>query len=93
MLILMRMTHFLVIACNNTCSFLFPRPNQVRRLKSHPSVIVWSGNNENEAALATNWFGIPVAQQPRYHRDYVTLYVDNIRAIVQKVRDISETLN
>ncbi|XP_070973400.1 beta-mannosidase-like isoform X2 [Oncorhynchus clarkii lewisi] len=57
---------------------------QVRRLKSHPSVIVWSGNNENEAALATNWFGIPVAQQPRYHRDYVTLYVDNIRAIVQK---------
>ncbi|CAB1330433.1 unnamed protein product [Coregonus sp. 'balchen'] len=57
---------------------------QVRRLKSHPSVIVWSGNNENEAALATDWFGIPVAQQPRYHRDYVTLYVDNIRAIVQK---------
>uniref|UniRef100_A0A674CT90 Beta-mannosidase n=1 Tax=Salmo trutta TaxID=8032 RepID=A0A674CT90_SALTR len=57
---------------------------QVRRLKSHPSVIVWSGNNENEAALATDWFGIPVAQQPRYHRDYVTLYVDNIRAVVQK---------
>uniref|UniRef100_A0A4W5Q501 Glycoside hydrolase family 2 catalytic domain-containing protein n=1 Tax=Hucho hucho TaxID=62062 RepID=A0A4W5Q501_9TELE len=66
---------------------------QVRRLKSHPSIMVWSGNNENEAALATDWFGIPVAQRPRYQRDYVTLYVDNIRAVVQKVRDVSETLN
>ncbi|KAL0969506.1 hypothetical protein UPYG_G00228170 [Umbra pygmaea] len=57
---------------------------QVRRLKSHPSIIVWSGNNENEAALATDWFGIPVAQRPQYYKDYVSLYVDNIRAIVQQ---------
>uniref|UniRef100_A0A6Q2XDM2 Beta-mannosidase n=1 Tax=Esox lucius TaxID=8010 RepID=A0A6Q2XDM2_ESOLU len=55
---------------------------QVRRLKSHPSVIVWSGNNENEAALATDWFKIPVVQRPQYYTDYVSLYVDNIRAIV-----------
>ncbi|XP_046906886.1 beta-mannosidase [Hypomesus transpacificus] len=55
---------------------------QVRRLKSHPSIIVWSGNNENEAALATDWFGIPASQRPRYLRDYVSLYVDNIRAMV-----------
>ncbi|XP_032366946.1 beta-mannosidase [Etheostoma spectabile] len=57
---------------------------QVRRLKSHPSIIVWSGNNENEAALATDWFGIPVSQRPTYLKDYVTLYVNNIRAIVQE---------
>ncbi|KAJ7988817.1 hypothetical protein DPEC_G00313130 [Dallia pectoralis] len=57
---------------------------QVRRLKSHPSIIVWSGNNENEAALATDWFKIPVAQRPQYYTDYVSLYVDNIRTIVLK---------
>lgn len=58
---------------------------QVRRLKSHPSVVVWSGNNENEAALATDWFHIPPSLRPQYLRDYVTLYVDNIRVLVQKV--------
>lgn len=59
--------------------------DQVQRLKSHPSIIVWSGNNENEAALATNWFNIPVSQRPLYLKDYVTLYVDNIKLIVQEV--------
>lgn len=62
---------------------------QVRRLKSHPSIIIWSGNNENEAALATNWFDIPVSQKPTYVKDYVTLYVNNIRAIVQEVSELS----
>lgn len=57
---------------------------QVRRLKSHPSIVVWSGNNENEAALASDWFGVPISQWPLYRKDYVTLYVDNIRALVQE---------
>ncbi|KAK2826701.1 hypothetical protein Q5P01_020915 [Channa striata] len=56
---------------------------QVQRLKSHPSVIIWSGNNENEAALATDWFNIPASQRPIYINDYVKLYVNNIREIVQ----------
>uniref|UniRef100_A0A8C6SKE6 Beta-mannosidase n=1 Tax=Neogobius melanostomus TaxID=47308 RepID=A0A8C6SKE6_9GOBI len=55
---------------------------QVGRLKSHPSIIVWSGNNENEAALATDWFDIPMTERPKYVKDYVTLYVNNIRAVV-----------
>ncbi|XP_076830556.1 beta-mannosidase [Brachyhypopomus gauderio] len=55
---------------------------QVRRLKSHPSVVIWSGNNENEAAIATNWFFIPLAEKPRYVKDYVHLYVENIREII-----------
>ncbi|XP_030626343.1 beta-mannosidase [Chanos chanos] len=55
---------------------------QVRRLKSHPSVVIWSGNNENEAAIATDWFSIPVAERPRYVKDYVHLYVENIRTTV-----------
>ncbi|KAM3594016.1 uncharacterized protein V6R79_000676 [Siganus canaliculatus] len=58
---------------------------QVQRLKSHPSIIVWSGNNENEAALATDWFDIPDSQRALYLKDYVTLYVKNVRAIVQEV--------
>ncbi|KAL3968559.1 perforin 1 [Sarotherodon galilaeus] len=57
---------------------------QVQRLKSHPSIIIWSGNNENEAALATDWFGIPASQRPKYIRDYVMLYVDNIKKVVQE---------
>lgn len=58
---------------------------QVRRLKSHPSVVIWSGNNENEAAIAANWFLIPPAEKPRYEKDYVQLYVENIREITLKV--------
>ncbi|XP_062348968.1 beta-mannosidase isoform X1 [Cinclus cinclus] len=56
--------------------------HQVRRLKSHPSIILWSGNNENEAAIASNWFSIPYSDIGIYIKDYVTLYVKNIREIV-----------
>ncbi|XP_077033307.1 beta-mannosidase isoform X6 [Agelaius phoeniceus] len=56
--------------------------HQVRRLKSHPSIILWSGNNENEAAIASNWFSIPYPDIGVYIADYVTLYVKNIHEIV-----------
>ncbi|KAM6429747.1 beta-mannosidase [Rhynochetos jubatus] len=56
--------------------------HQVRRLKSHPSIILWSGNNENEAAIANNWFSIPYADREVYIKDYVMLYVKNIQEIV-----------
>nr|XP_033812769.1 beta-mannosidase [Geotrypetes seraphini]XP_033812778.1 beta-mannosidase [Geotrypetes seraphini] len=56
--------------------------HQVRRLRSHPSIILWSGNNENEAALANDWFSVPSIQKEVYIQDYITLYVKNIREIV-----------
>ncbi|XP_019343596.2 beta-mannosidase isoform X2 [Alligator mississippiensis] len=56
--------------------------HQVKRLKSHPSIILWSGNNENEAAIADNWFSIPYAEKNVFVKDYVMLYVKNIREIV-----------
>lgn len=28
---------------------------QIRRLQHHPSIALWAGNNENEAALRGNW--------------------------------------
>ncbi|XP_037686281.1 beta-mannosidase isoform X2 [Choloepus didactylus] len=55
---------------------------QIRRLKSHPSIIIWSGNNENEAALMKNWFDICPSDLQTYINDYVILYVKNIREIV-----------
>ena len=29
---------------------------QIQRLQHHPSIAVWAGNNENEAALVQNWY-------------------------------------
>ncbi|XP_053317515.1 beta-mannosidase isoform X2 [Spea bombifrons] len=56
--------------------------HQMRRLKSHPSVIVWSGNNENEAAIASDWFSIPDKMRAVYVQDYLTLYIKTIRKII-----------
>ena len=54
---------------------------QLWRLSHHPSIIVWSGNNENEAAVSTNWYGTN-NDNPLYFNDYRLLYINAIRAIV-----------
>lgn len=54
---------------------------QVNRLKHHPSIIIWSGNNENEAAISTNWYGTN-KNKTLYANDYRKLYVDTIMNIV-----------
>lgn len=38
--------------------------HQMHRLRHHPSIIVWAGNNENEAAISTNWYNTDV-DRPR----------------------------
>ncbi|XP_015764921.1 PREDICTED: beta-mannosidase-like [Acropora digitifera] len=43
---------------------------QVRRLHYHPSVFLWSANNENEVALADNWYNT-TSTFSRYAKDYV----------------------
>merc|ERR1719334_1696574 len=48
---------------------------QIRRLSSHPSVVIYAGNNENEKALRNNWYG------SLYYRDYVQLYVKTVRRV------------
>lgn len=58
---------------------------QVQRLKPHPCIILWSGNNENELALMADWFHT-AAQAGAYRADYVTLYVKTIRSVVLAVR-------
>ncbi|KAG7202549.1 hypothetical protein KM043_009746 [Ampulex compressa] len=55
----------------------------VLRLKNHPSIVLWAGNNENEAALYGNWYGTGVEQV--YKTDYLKLYVDLIKKEVEKL--------
>nr|XP_034176960.1 beta-mannosidase isoform X1 [Osmia lignaria] len=55
----------------------------VRRLKNHPSIVVWAGNNENEAALYGNWYG--TGTKPVYKTDYIKLYVDVIKKTVNQL--------
>ena len=53
---------------------------QLWRLSHHPSIIVWSGNNENEAAVSTNWYGTNNDKQ-LYFDDYRRLYIEVIRSV------------
>ena len=55
---------------------------QVRRLATHPSIVIWGGNNENEGAM--HWYtpSQTVAGRDIYLADYVKLYVDTIRPAV-----------
>ncbi len=57
----------------------------MKRLQSHPSVALWSGNNENEAAIAQNWYRIPSDQIPKVKDDYRKLYVSTVMRAVQEV--------
>ena len=49
---------------------------QIQRLRSHPSIIVWSGNNENEAAMAQHWWPEIRHNETLYADDYRRLYID-----------------
>lgn len=53
---------------------------QVQRLKHHPSIILWAGNNENEKGLRQNWFDTDKNFSLYYH-DYLQLYVNTIKPI------------
>jgi beta-mannosidase len=58
--------------------------HQVKRLASHPSVVVWAGNNENEGALAQNWYDTQ-DNFDQFKKDYIKLYVDTIGAEVLRI--------
>ena len=50
---------------------------QTRRIASHASILIFGGNNENEAALT--WFDVTRQQRDLYLVDYVKLYIDTMR--------------
>jgi beta-mannosidase len=58
---------------------------QVKRLQNHPSIVLWSGNNENEAAIADNWYEVPAEKIDMAKDDYRSLYVDTVMNAVQQV--------
>lgn len=55
----------------------------VRRLQRHPSILVWAGNNENEAALVQNWYGTR-NEMTRFTDEYVQLYRDVVEKAVRE---------
>ena len=59
---------------------------QLRRLASHPSMLVFGGNNENEVALG--WFDVTLAHRDVYLVDYVKIFLDTVRAAV--INEIGE---
>lgn len=58
--------------------------SQIRRLQHHSSILIWAGNNENEVALRKNWYGTAL-NFDQYKADYVKLYVDTIKPVVEEV--------
>ncbi len=57
----------------------------MKRLQSHPSIVLWAGNNEDEQAIAQNWYGIPADKMAKAKDDYRKLYVDIVMHAVQEV--------
>ncbi|CAB3979853.1 beta-mannosidase isoform X2 [Paramuricea clavata] len=54
--------------------------HQIQRLQYHPSVLIWSGNNEIESSVSQNWYG--VKNLTLYKENYVKLFIDTIRSTV-----------
>lgn len=53
------------------------------RLATHPSVVVFGGNNENEVAM--DWFDESMVHRDIYVADYMKLYADTIFTSLQSV--------
>ncbi|XP_050296172.1 beta-mannosidase-like [Anthonomus grandis grandis] len=58
--------------------------HNVKRLLHHPSVVVYSGNNENEGVLADNWYGTQ-DNYDQYKKDYVALYITTVRSELDRI--------
>jgi len=58
---------------------------QVKRLQSHASIVLWSGNNENEQAIAQNWYHVPMGRMPKAKDDYRKLYVSTVARALKEI--------
>ncbi|KAI1703379.1 putative beta-mannosidase [Ditylenchus destructor] len=58
---------------------------QVLRLRHHPSILVWAGNNENEIAIAGNWWAVLRYTKAEMIADYKVLYNDLLKPLVNSL--------
>ncbi|XP_077492323.1 beta-mannosidase-like [Amblyomma americanum] len=56
---------------------------QIRRLQHHPSIVVWVGNNENEASVVSLWCTRTDQDNDRCRNDYLKLYIGVVQTIVE----------
>ncbi|KAK5809879.1 glycoside hydrolase superfamily [Linnemannia elongata] len=59
--------------------------DQVNRLMCHPSIILWSGNNENQEFMVKGWDKATVDNPYIFTIDYHRLYMETIMATLQTV--------
>lgn len=64
---------------------------QAVRLNTHPSIVVWGGNNENEVALY--WFQPSQTNRDLYVSDYSKLYGGRVYPVLSKVLGKSTLAN
>jgi beta-mannosidase len=57
---------------------------QVTRLKHHPCVLLWSGNNENEVGLVDQWWDLPDSELPAYESMYSSLYFHTLERVITR---------
>jgi beta-mannosidase len=60
--------------------------DQVRRLRNHPSLVIWCGNNETESAF--NWDGRPLlspAARLQMWQDYLTVFSGILARTVERL--------
>ncbi|GMH36679.1 hypothetical protein BSKO_04552 [Bryopsis sp. KO-2023] len=56
---------------------------QAFRLGSHPSIVIWGSNNENENSM--DWFKVTWDNRIRYAVDLYKIFVDTVGAALNKV--------
>lgn len=55
--------------------------HQLWRLSSHPAIVVLAGNNENEAALATDWYNTSATDHEKefyFGQGFTSNFYENI---------------
>eukprot|EP00798_Chlamydomonas_sp_ICE-L_P026907 gene26907-4523_t len=56
---------------------------QIRRLGSHPSIVIWGGNNEVE--VSAEWYEATKADRPLYASDYMHLWGNTLREAAEEL--------